>query len=62
MEQHAHVPVECPQCHWKQFMEVEIDPRMIQSPLYKKIQQELEEWIRSRCPDHLGVIAGLSKN
>jgi len=43
-------------------MEVEIDQRLIQSPLYKRIQQELEEWIRSRCPDHLGVIAGLSKN
>ena len=62
MEQHAHVPVECPQCHWKHFVEVEIDQGMIQSPLYAKIQQELEEWLRSRCPAHLGVIAGLSKN
>ena len=62
MEQRAQVPVECPQCHWKHFVEVEIDQRMIQSPLYAKIQRELEEWIRSRCPDHLGVIAGLSKN
>ena len=43
-------------------MEVEIDQKLIQSPLYKKIQLELEEWMRSRCPDHLGVIAGLSKN
>ncbi|MGO9273934.1 MAG: hypothetical protein ACLQOO_27465 [Terriglobia bacterium] len=62
MEQRAQVPVECPQCHWKHFVEMEIDQRMIRSPLYAKIQKELEEWIRSRCPDHLGVIAGFSKN
>jgi len=62
MEQRAQVPIECPQCHWKHFVEMEIDVRMIQSPLYAKIRKELEEWIRSRCPDHLGVIAGLSKN
>jgi hypothetical protein len=54
--------VECPQCHWKQFLEVEIEEGMIQSPLAKQIQQELEEWVRSRCPDHLGLIARLSKN
>jgi hypothetical protein len=41
---------------------MEIDVKMIQSPLDAKIQKELEEWIRSRRPDHLGVIAGLSKN
>jgi hypothetical protein len=62
LEHRAQVGVECPQCHWKHFLEVEVDAGMIKSPLYKEIQKELEEWIRSRCPDHLGLIARLSKN
>jgi hypothetical protein len=47
MEHRGLVGVECPQCHWKQFMELGL---------------ELQEWLRSRCPDHLGAILEKMKN
>ena len=43
-------------------MEVEIDEGLLNSPQYKEIKGHLEAWMKSRCPDHLGVIAEMSKN
>ncbi len=62
MEQRAHVRVECPQCHWRHFLEAEIDDTLLNSPLAKEIQMHLQNWIASHCPDHLGVIGEMSKN
>ena len=62
MEQRAQVGVECPKCQRRQFMEVEIDTRLMTSPLAREIRGHLEEWMLSRCPDHLGDILNLSKN
>lgn len=60
----AQVGVECPQCHIKQFMEVDFDreKELRNSPLALEIRAQLEAWMVSRCPDHLGVISHLSKN
>jgi hypothetical protein len=60
MEQRSQVGIECPQCHWRQFMEVEIDERLLSSPLATDIRHHLEEWVKSRCPDHLGEYASTS--
>lgn len=62
MEQRAQVGVECPQCQRRQFMEVEIDPRLMNSPVAREILAHLQEWMLSRCPDHLGDFLNLSKN
>jgi hypothetical protein len=43
-------------------MEVEADVKLLKSPLYEEIRHQLEAWLRSRCPDHLGAIANMSKN
>jgi hypothetical protein len=60
----AHVGVECPQCHFRQFMEVDTDMAGIlkDSKVTNKILVELQAWMLSRCPDHLRAIAGMSKN
>lgn len=62
VEQRVQFGVECPQCHWKHFMEVGIDTKLLKSPMYQEIKNQLEAWLRSRCPDHLGMIANLSRN
>ena len=62
MEQRVRVGVECPDCHWKHFMEVEMDVRLLKSPVYREIKDQLEAWVRSRCPDHLSAIANMSRN
>jgi hypothetical protein len=62
MEQRAQVGVQCPKCQRLQFMEVEVDPRFMQSPLAREIQTHLEEWMLSRCPDHLGEFLKASRN
>ena len=62
MEQRAQGGVECPKCHWRQFMEVEIDPHLMNSSLALEIQVHLREWMLSRCPDHLGAFLKTSKN
>ena len=62
MERRVQVGVQCPQCHWKHFMEVEADVTLLKSPLYEEIRHQLEAWLRSHCPDHLGAIANMSKN
>ena len=62
MEHRGLVGVECPQCHWKHFMELSLDQAIMSSPAAKEIQRQLEEWLRSRCPDHLGAIMEKMKN
>lgn len=62
MEHHAQFRVECPQCHRLDFMHVEVDEKILNSPLYQEIQEHLRAWVQSQCPDHLGIIAEMSKN
>ncbi len=62
MEQRVRVGVECPACHWKQFVDAEIDVSLLKSPIYQEIKGHLEAWVRSHCPDHLNAIANMSKN
>jgi len=35
VEQRIQVGVQCPQCRWKHHMEVEMDVKLLQSPLYQ---------------------------
>ncbi|MGH9449144.1 MAG: hypothetical protein ACRD11_01240 [Terriglobia bacterium] len=58
----AQVGVECPQCHWKQFVEVQLEKTQLDHPLAVEIRRQLEAWMASRCPDHLNAISMLSKN
>ena len=62
MEQRAQVGVECPKCQRRQFMEVEIDPRLMNSPVAREILAHLQEWMLSRCPDHLGDFLKTTRN
>jgi len=62
MEQRTQVGVACPKCQWRQFIEVEIDPRLMKSPLAGQIQVYLEEWMLYHCPDHLEEFLKASKN
>jgi len=62
MEHRGLVGVECPQCHWKHFMELGLDQAIMDSPAAQEIQHQLQEWLRSRCPDHLGAILEKMKN
>ncbi|HUZ45156.1 MAG TPA: hypothetical protein VMW54_00825 [Terriglobia bacterium] len=62
MEHRAHVGVECPQCHARQFLEIQLEQPVENSPAVKEIRRQLESWIASRCPDHLGPILNSSKN
>ena len=58
----AHVGVECPCCHWKQLMEIDLDKTHIDTPMAQQIRSHLAAWMASHCPDHLNVISNLSKN
>jgi hypothetical protein len=62
VEQRAQVGVQCPQCHRKQFMEIEVETSLLGSPVAREIQAHLEAWMASRCPDHLNIIAEMMKN
>ena len=43
-------------------MEIEVDPQFANTPMALEIQKHLEEWMLSRCPDHLGEYLKVSKN
>jgi hypothetical protein len=58
----AQVGIECPTCHAKQFMEIQIDSPMSNSRTAEEIRRQLEVWIASRCPDHLGSVLKTSMN
>ncbi len=62
MEHRAQVGVECPLCHWRHFLEVELEDQLINSPSFGAIKAHLEAWVASRCPEHLGPILEQSKN
>ena len=62
MDHRARVPIECPQCHWRHFVEVNLDQSLLEAPYAKEIQFHLREWLRSRCPDHLGTFLKFSKD
>ncbi|MGA2986169.1 MAG: hypothetical protein ABSG32_20380 [Terriglobia bacterium] len=60
MEHHAQVPVQCPVCSWRHFLEVETEVWDLATG--SEVRKHLEAWIASRCPDHLGPILEMSKN
>ncbi len=43
-------------------MELGLDQAILDTPAAREIQRELQEWLRSRCPDHLGAIMEKMKN
>ena len=43
-------------------MELSLDQAIMDSPAAQEIQRQLQEWLRSRCPDHLGAIMEKMKN
>ena len=58
----AQVGIECPACHSRQFVEVQLDGPLTNSPAADEIRRQLEAWIASRCPDHLGPLLKTSMN
>ena len=62
MEHRAQVGVECPHCHFRQFVEVEFDKPVLNAPLAQEIRAQLEAWMASRCPEHLTPTLGRMKN
>lgn len=58
----AQVGVECPRCHWKQLVEINLDKTPMDNPLAREIHAHLQAWMASRCPDHLNAISTLSRN
>jgi hypothetical protein len=43
-------------------MELGLDRAIMDTPVAREIQRQLQEWLRSRCPDHLGTIMETMKN
>jgi hypothetical protein len=43
-------------------MELGLDQAIMDTPVAREIQRHLQEWVRSRCPDHLGAIMEQMKN
>ncbi len=43
-------------------MELGLDEGILDTPVAKEIQRQLQEWLLSRCPDHLGAIMEKMKN
>ena len=58
----AQVDIECPTCHARQFLEIQIDNPANSSRAANEIRRQLEVWIASRCPDHLGPVLKTSMN
>ena len=58
----TQVGIDCPTCHARQFMEIQIDSPVNNSRAAEEIRRQLELWIASRCPDHLGPILKISMN
>lgn len=62
MEHRAQVGIECPTCHLRQFVEVQLENPLSDSPMAEFIRAQLAAWLASRCPDHLVPILEQSKN
>lgn len=58
----AQLGIECPQCHWRQFVEIHLEEPLVNSPMAFEMRHHLEAWMASHCPDHLNAISKLSKN
>jgi hypothetical protein len=58
----TQVGIECPTCHARQFLEIQIESPVSNSRAAEEIRRQLELWIASRCPDHLGPILKTSMN
>jgi hypothetical protein len=58
----ARFPVECPICRWQSLVDVDLDQPLLETPQAREIQRHLQEWLRSRCPDHLGPIMETMRN
>ena len=43
-------------------MELGLDQAVMDTPAAREIQRQLEQWLLSRCPDHLGAIMEKMKN
>jgi hypothetical protein len=43
-------------------MELSLEQPIMDTPVAREIQRQLQEWLRSRCPDHLGAIMETMKN
>ncbi len=56
----VQIPVECPRCHWRHFVEVQLEN--LNPEEGAEIHAQLERWVASRCPAHLGPIMEISKN
>jgi hypothetical protein len=61
-EHRAQLGVECPQCHFRQFVEVQFDKPELNLPLVTEIRAELQAWMASRCPEHLTSLLPRMKN
>ena len=62
MEHRAQVRVECPQCHFRQFVEVDFDKPELNPPQVEEIRAQLQAWMASRCPEHLTPALTQMKN
>ncbi len=62
MDHRAQVGIECPRCHNQQFMELQLEIPEQLWPVAREVRQHLEEWIASRCPNHLAPILKAAKN
>jgi hypothetical protein len=60
MQHRTQVPVQCPVCNWRHFVEIETEEKDLAAEAI--LRKHLEAWIASRCPDHLGPILEMSKN
>ena len=61
-EYRAWVGVECPRCRQGQFFDLQIEQPLVNAPAAIEIRRQLEAWLASRCPNHLGPILKYSKN
>jgi hypothetical protein len=60
VQHRAQLPVQCPVCNWRHFLEIQVEER--DSAAGAELRKHLEAWIATRCPDHLGPILEMSKN
>ncbi len=59
---HARVGVVCPRCHFRQFVEMDLDQWPLDAPAAAEIHKHLTQWMESHCPDHATWAAAVSKN
>ncbi|MGD0011113.1 MAG: hypothetical protein ABSE93_21555 [Terriglobia bacterium] len=43
-------------------MELGLEQAIMDTPMAREIQRQLQEWLCSRCPDHLNLILEKMKN